>query len=164
MTSGPPAHAKAWRLSPAKLAVARCEFDVMENLGIIRRSSSSWASPLHLIPKKEPGSWRYDYRQLNNAIIPDLYLEPHLQDFATNLQGCHYFSKVNLICGYHQVPVRSEDIHKTVVITPFGLWELLQMLFDLKNAAQSFQRFMDRVCASLESFPFIYLDNILCGK
>ena len=44
---------------------------------------------------------------------------PHLQDFATNLQGCHYFSKVDLVHDYHQVPVQPEDIHKTAVITPF---------------------------------------------
>ena len=57
-TSGPPTHAKARRLSPDKLAIARREFAAMEKLGIVRRSSSPWASPLHMVEKKTPGTWR----------------------------------------------------------------------------------------------------------
>ncbi|KAJ8371859.1 hypothetical protein AAFF_G00299540 [Aldrovandia affinis] len=55
-TTGPPVHARARRLDPQKLAVAKAEFDSMERLGIVRRSSSPWASPLHLVPKKR--GWR----------------------------------------------------------------------------------------------------------
>ncbi|KAJ8362062.1 hypothetical protein AAFF_G00399970 [Aldrovandia affinis] len=54
-TTGPPVHARARRLDPQKLAVAKAEFDSMERLGIVRRSSSPWASPLHLVPKTGGG-------------------------------------------------------------------------------------------------------------
>ncbi len=53
------------------------------------------------------------------------------------------------------------DIHKMAVITPFGLWEFLRMPFGLRNAGQSFQRFMDEVLAGL---AFSYLDDILIGS
>ncbi len=46
--------------------------------------------------------------------------------------------------------MRAEDIPKTAVITPFGLWEFLRMPFGLKNAGQSFQRLMDRLMAGLD--------------
>ena len=51
-TSGTPTYARARRLSPDKLAIARREFAEMEKLGIIRRSSSTWSSPLHMVEKK----------------------------------------------------------------------------------------------------------------
>ena len=52
MTKGPTVHSRARRLSPEKLTIARREFENMEKLGIVRRSSSTWASPLHMVPKK----------------------------------------------------------------------------------------------------------------
>ena len=56
-TKGPPVHVCAHRLPPDKLAAAKAEFCSMESMGIIRRSSSPWASPLHMVPKSS-GGWR----------------------------------------------------------------------------------------------------------
>ena len=53
VTTGPPLHARARRLDTDKLAAAKAEFTKMEQLGIIWRSSSPWASPLHMV--KKPG-------------------------------------------------------------------------------------------------------------
>ena len=54
---------------------------------------------------------------------PDRYTCPNIGDLTAKLAGCHVFSKLDLRKGYHQVPVRSEDVHKTAVVTPFGLFE-----------------------------------------
>ncbi len=56
-TKGPPVAASR-RLALDRLSVAKQEFDHMLALGIIRPSSSSWSSPLHLVPKKSPGDCR----------------------------------------------------------------------------------------------------------
>ncbi|KAJ8398568.1 hypothetical protein AAFF_G00420960 [Aldrovandia affinis] len=133
----------------------------MEKLGIVRRSNSPWASPLHMVPKSDGGCRPCgDYRRLNDDTTPDRYPVPHVQDFSARLAGKMVFSKVDLIRGYHQVPVNAEDIPKTAVITPFGLFEFLRMPFGLKNAAQTFQRMMDSVLRDFD-FLFVYLDDIL---
>ena len=94
---------------------------------------------------------------------PTVILSRTSKDFSAILEGATIFSKIDLICGYRQVPVAEADICKTVVITPFGLFEFLRMPFGLENAAQAFQRLMDSVCNSLDHV-FVYLDDILVAS
>src|SRR5450830_1657825 len=105
-TTGRPVFAKSRRLDPDKLRSAESEFRTLEGLGIVRRSDSPWASPLHMVAKTD-GSWRPcgDYRRLNTATVDDRYPLPSLQDFTANLAGCRYFSCIDLVKGYHQVPM-----------------------------------------------------------
>lgn len=87
---------------------------------------------------------------LNIHLIPDCYPIPHIQDFASSLAGMKVSSKVDLIKGYHQIPVAPDDIPKIAITTPFGLLEFQRMPFGLWNAAQTFQRMMDSVTRGLE--------------
>ncbi len=56
-----------------------------------------------------------------------------------------------------------DDIPKTAIITPFGLFELLRLPFVLRNAGSTFQRMMDQVLDGLP-FIFVYLDDIIVAS
>ncbi|XP_046143429.1 uncharacterized protein K02A2.6-like [Osmia bicornis bicornis] len=164
VTRGSPVAERARRLPPEKLKAAKAEVDHLIAAGICQPSSSQWASPLHMVQKKN-GGWRLcgDYRRLNSITVPDKYPLPHVQDFAHRLDGTTVFTTLDLTWAYHQIPINPEDRAKTAIITLFGLYEFNVMTFGLKNAAQSFQRFMDDVLRGL-NFVFCFVDDILIAS
>ena len=163
-TTGRPVQSRARRLDPQKLATAKAELDKLCKLGVCRRGKSEWASPLLVTPKPD-GTPRVcgDYRRLNNQTTDDKYPVRQLQDFNNDLHGKKIFSKIDLLKGYHQIPVADEDIGKTAVITPFGLFVFPRTPFGLKNAGQDFQRLMDAILGDVPRV-FVYIDDILVAS
>lgn len=151
-------------MPPKRLEAVKKEFNTMVAQGITRPSDSPWSSPLHMVPKQQEGEWRVcgDFLALNAATVPDRYPIPQVQDFHIKLQGCTVFSKVDLVRAFHQIHVAPENV-KTAITTPFGAFEFPVMNLGLRNAAKTFQRFMDRVLRDMP-WAVVYIDDILVAS
>ncbi|GBL94062.1 Retrovirus-related Pol polyprotein from transposon 297 [Araneus ventricosus] len=101
--------------------------------------------------------------KLNSVTVPDRYPFPHIQDYLQALEGKKIFSTLDLAKAYHQIPVLEEDVPKTAVVTPFGLFEFLHMLFGLSNTAATFQRFINHVLSGMD-FCVPYFDDVLIAS
>ncbi|CAF3176291.1 unnamed protein product [Rotaria socialis] len=159
----PPIYQRPYRIPDSIKKQQQQLTDEMERNGQINRSQSPWASPVLLV-KKHDGSPRFvvDYRKLNSITIRDSYPLPRMDDTINKLAGAKYYSKFDLKCGYHQVPIDPQDKHKTAFITPYGLFEFNVLPQGLVNGPPIFQRIMSEVLGNLLGHHcLVYLDDII---
>lgn len=158
-----PIHSVPYRVSPKERDEISKQINEMITKGVIQPSRSPWSSPVVLVNKKD-GTVRFcvDYRKLNAITKKDVYPLPRIDDALASFHDVRYFSTLDLICGYWQVPVRKSDQEKTAFVTHNGLYEFTVMPFGLSNAPATFQRLMDMVLAGLKwKSCLVYLDDII---
>jgi hypothetical protein len=95
--------------------------------GIIRKSTSPFASPILLVRKKQ-GTYRMcvNFRELNAHTIKDKYPMPRIDDQLDRLGRGVFFTSLDLASGFYQIPIHSNSIHKTGFVTPDGHFEAIR--------------------------------------
>ncbi|GBG82452.1 hypothetical protein CBR_g34829 [Chara braunii] len=154
---------RIYRMSPAELDELRRQLKELTEKGWIRPSTSPNGAPVLFVPKKGgPLRMCIDYRGLNAITVKNAKPLPRIDDLLDRVQGCWYFTKIDLKSGYHQIAVRPEDQHKTAFQTRYDLYEFVVMPFGLCNARGMFQHAMNRIFHDyLDKFIVVYLDDIL---
>lgn len=141
----------------------REQINEMLGKGVIRRSSSPFATEVVMVRKKE-GTWRFcvDYRMLNKITVKDKYPLPRIPDLLRLIKDSQYFVTLDLRSGYWQISMEKESIPLTAFRSPAGLHEFIVMPFGLTNAPATFQRAMDQLLGDLmDRGVSVYLDDIL---
>src|SRR5262249_14519100 len=152
-----------YRMAPAELAKLKKQLQDLLDKGLIRPSVSPWGAPV-LFVKKKDGSFRMciDYRKLNQVTVKNKYPLPRIDDLFDQLQSAKVFLKIDFRSGYHQLPIKEEDIPKTAFRTRYGHYEFLVMSFGLTNAPAVFMDLMNRVFRPyLDQFVIVFIDDVL---
>jgi transposase InsO family protein len=136
----------------------------MLRYGLIRHSQSPWAAALLVIPKKGPNSWRVccDFRLLNERTEKFLYPLPRVDDALASLNGNRYFTALDCVSAFWQIPLAEKDKHKTAFRCHMGQYEYNVMPQGIINGPAFFQRYVDTVLGSLKfQCALAYADDVL---
>ncbi|GFU32825.1 retrovirus-related Pol polyprotein from transposon 17.6 [Trichonephila clavipes] len=134
------------------------------NEGIIRPSSSEYASPIVMVKKKDGSSrMRIDYRKLNQKLVKDKFPLPLNEDVLYTLQEAKVYSTLDLRNGFFHVDV-DEDCRKyTSFIDPDGQFEFNKVPFGLSTSPGVFQRYVSSTFRDLtrKGIVISYLDDLV---
>ena len=135
----------------------------MQKDDIIEPSSSSWSSPVLLVPKKG-GKMRFciDYRKLNAVTVKDVYPLPRIEECLSAFNNMEWFSVADCAAGYWGIEVDDESRAKTAFSTHDGHFQFKKMPFGLTNAPAVFMRLMNAIMSGiLWKFCLPYMDDIM---
>ena len=155
-----PTFRAGYRLSPAELLQVEEHIKEMLLQGLIQPSSSAFGAPLLFVAKPNGGLRPViDYRMLNSKTEKQRLHMPLIGQLLDQLQGAKVFSGLDLASGYHQIPIRPEDIPKTQFVTPFGSYSYKVLPMGLCNAPSTFQALMNKLFREHLGFPGVSPPN-----
>jgi hypothetical protein len=93
------------------------------DIGVMKRQSSSqWASPKFIIPKKTIT----DIRELNKRIVRRPYPIPKISTTLQELEGFTYATALDLNMGYYTIRLDPRAVEMYTIIFPWGKYSYLR--------------------------------------
>ena len=151
----------------------------LEKAGLISRSLSNWSAPCMVVPKKQdPDNPRevqlqmvIDYRQLNKRIITSRALDRNGKigkvilnypiPTIARLEGCKYFSILDLRSGYHHTELSEQSKPLTAFTTHSGKFQWNVLPFGIGIGVQTFSFVINKAIGHCSDFAANYLDDII---
>ncbi|GAA5833756.1 hypothetical protein JCM3766R1_000088 [Sporobolomyces carnicolor] len=131
----------------------------------LRLSQSPYALPSFIQPKKDPladPQWLNNYRHLNENTVPDLTPLPLPDEILSTTATTQFWGKIDMSDAFFKTLMAEEDIEKTAIKTPWGLYEWFVMPQGLCNAPATHQRTVNKALANLIGVAcFVFVDNII---
>jgi site-specific DNA-cytosine methylase len=147
--------------------------------GVVRElKHSNYACNAVLAAKRAPdGTWSdkrfcINFIPINKHTELDRYGSHRAEDLFQRVVNAKYMTALDLRSGFHQIPIKEEDICKAAFWwvsnknQPPKLLAYQRMPFGLKNAPAKFQRVMDTELrlAGCSEFAFAYIDDLLIAS
>ena len=115
----------------------------LEMMDIIEKCNSPWSSPI--VPVRKPnGSLRMcvDYRKINKITKHQNFPMPNLSDTIYSAHNTQYFTSIDLVKGYYQVPIEADSRQFTSFSTHNDQYQFKRLSFGLRNSGLQFQKHM----------------------
>ena len=183
VTEGSPVFMKQYTIPLKYQNFIDNETKILEEAGLISRSLSSWSAPCMVVPKKQDPDNPHevqlrmviDYRQLNKRIItsraPDRngkigkvilnYPIPTIELLLAKLEGCKYFSILDLRSGYHYIGLSEQSKPLTAFTTHSGKFQWNILPFGIGIGVQTFSFVINKAIGHCSDFAANYLDYII---
>ena len=129
----------------------------------IRFSSFEYAT-LVLVIKKSEDDLRIcvNYRALNVFTVKNRNASSLIRETLTRLCFAKIYSKFDIIVVFNEVRIKKKDEKKTVFLTRYELFEYVVMSFELCNASDTFQAFINVTLREyLNNFCTEYSNDVL---
>lgn len=163
-----PIYTRQYRLPETQRREVDKQLKEMEKNNIIEPSNSAWNSPVILVKKKEnaQGEQKFrlvvDFRKLNNVTQTQNFPIPLIDEILDNLDGCKYFTTLDLHAAFHQIILHEDDRDYTSFSTGNFKYRWTRMPMGLTSAPLTWQYaintiFFDLIGKNL----YIYLDDLL---
>lgn len=115
-------------------------------------------------PLKDPKVRRValDYQKLKKRTRCHNYPKHCIEDPLHGVNAHKKRTTLYLNSGYYQIPIREQNIPKTVFVEPSGCYAFRQLSLGLSSAPGTFQKLRDMVLRPmLNNCALVYLDDII---
>jgi hypothetical protein len=163
-----PYHGRSYPIAQIHKAALMKEINRLEGIGVLvlkRQSSSQWASPTFIIPKKDMTVRTItitiiDFRELNKRIVRRPYPIPKISTTLQELEGFTYATALDLNMGYYTIGLDPKAVEMFTIIFPWGKYSYLGLPMGFAGSADVFQAEMMDLMEALE-YVRAYIDNLL---